>query len=225
MSDVLGAAASGGMLMLIGLLILVFLKQINLVTGSAIRFLIRMALLTFAAGAVYLAAGALVFHHMCQDLESAANYQTFFRTAYLERVYDDMQHPAWHDVLTGIFVYTAHGLGALMLGQYASAGIVTAWGMTCGALCLFASGMKRLFKSAQEDEMTILVCLPCSVFFFLPGWAPILLFLLGFLFFLVSKRIPPRERRPFPRISAILYSVSCLLSACVTAALAMGRIA
>ena len=213
------------MLMMIGILILVFLRELRLLSSESLRRIISIYGLTAAVGALYFLAGALLRQATYQDVESAAAFDVFFSSGYLRRVYDLLSHPAWDGVLTGAFIYASHAIGALLLGQYLFGGWVLAWGLTGLSMCFIEAGLRKIFgRQAAKDGVFLLFCAPGAVFLFLPGWPPTAMLAAALALYFLSGRITERKRT-LPRAGyGLILAFLSLLSASVTAALVLGRI-
>lgn len=226
MGEWLGMIAGGGMLILIGTLMLLFLHQLHLLPMERVRRILSAFVLTAAIGMLYFLAGALIRQAACQDAKSPAAYNAFFRAGYLLQMYDLLAQPAWRGVLTGAFAYAAHGVGKLLLGQYLAAGAALSWGLTWLSVCFARAGLRKAYgEQAARDGAFLLLCAPGAVFFFLPGWPPLALLLCSFAFYLLAALRAKGKKNMLPRTAFWLILVFLsVLSAAVTAALALGRI-
>ena len=225
MSGWLGALAGGGMLILICVLVFAFLRQIGRVGQGFAQTAGRVAAAVLSAGVVFFGLGALLQQVIFQNLESAADYPVYFHTEYLSRVYEAVQEPRWLGPLTGVFVFAAHGLGRVLFEQVTLASIVLSWGMTMIAAGLVFCRLRGIWPSrAAWRGVFLLLCLPGSVFFFLPGWPPMALLLVAALFFFLGKKLPAGQVRLSDAGYFTILSVSALLSSFVMAALVLGRL-
>ncbi|MBQ9264811.1 MAG: hypothetical protein IJ189_11485 [Clostridia bacterium] len=225
MAGLLGALAGGGMLMLSGILFFAFLLEVGAVDRAACRCFLRLTLTTVSVGCLYFLFGALVHQVLRYDLADAADYTHFFRNDALVRAYEGLEQPGREGFLTHIFVLLGHGVGRLLLGQYASGGWVTAWGMTCLALCLLYARLRAWMDEEVAGKAAfMLLCLPGSVFFFLPGWPPLALLLLALIFYFAGKGLPVRLFQVHPVVGQVIAVICMLSSACVTAALAISQV-
>lgn len=227
MNGLLGTLAGGGMLVFIGVLVLLALRRAGLVTSAGTaRDLLWCAGVTLAVGALYFLSGLLLHFAVFQELPEAGDYTGIFRSGYLSRVYDALEKPSFFGPLTGLFVYLGHAAGKLMFSQYHAGGLAAAWGMTLAASCLFYFRLQgSCGRTAARDAVFFLLALPCGVFFFLPGWGPVLFLIAALLFFFAGKRLcfgKPANRRG---AYWAFLGVSGILSAFLTSLLALGRIA
>lgn len=224
MGNILGGIAGGGMLILIGVLVLLFLHQVSLLPEALLRRIARTCGLTLGAGILYLLAGLLLDLALFQE-DAVPEISAVFSNGYLDRVYAMLEQPSWQGPLTGAFVWAAHGLGRLLQEQYRFAALALAWALTCASACLIRERIRAVWGEAWAREgMFLLLCLPGAVFFFLPGFPPLLLFLFSLLFFFAGKRLGGRDVRPVRGSAFLAVLTGCaVLSAFITAALVLRK--
>ena len=216
MADFLGFAASAGMLALIGCLAALFLRETGALSPRALKNLLHAFLMAAGVGAAYFLVAALICQLHRQEIGSPALIAQIFSGACTKRVFEAIQSPAWIGPLSTPFVYAAHGLGALLFGQYELAGIALAFLMTVlsGTLLLGRLGA-LLGEKRARDLLFLLLCLPFGVFLFLPGWPPLLLLIGSIAFSLLGRRIAPRKEKSQPPAYGLILALSTVLSAFV----------
>lgn len=214
MAEFLGFAASAGMLSLIGCLIALFLKEAGALRARTVQTLLHCFLMAAGVGTAYFLTAALICHMSRQEIASPALISRIFSGQKTQRVFSALSEPAWTGPLSGPFVYIAHLLGKVLFGQYELAGLALAFTLTVIGLTLITVRLGALLGALAAKELSfLLLCLPGGVFFFLPGFMPLTLFLLAVTFFLLGKRIPaPEKRSRIPAYSLIL-TVSMVFSA------------
>ena len=221
MAGLLGFLAGAGMMVLIGVLVLAFCRQMAWITADTARKIGKTFAFSALCGVCYLLFAALVRQVMQQNVESAADYSGILQSAYLNRVYAAVENPQWMGFATGVFIYAAHALGTLMLGQYLPAALALSFCMTGAACCLIQCRCEKCFGESFAKSMVFLIlCLPGAVYSFLPGCAAVYLLVFSILFHVFGKRIPQKQPKPVP---VMVHVLLLLASAAVTAALAMGR--
>lgn len=225
MGDELGALAGGGMLLLIGLLIWAFLREMGWVSGDKLRWLGRCFLMVLGAGLTYRAVGALIYFVIYGPVGNATEYTVIFRSKGLEEMYIALCNPAWHGLLRGLFAYLGHGIGSVLFGEYLLGGELLAFGCTFAGSALLISRMKRLWGEKTGEELGFLMlCLPFGVFLFLPGWGPIAFLLGAALFHQLGRWLPERQWALPSWLYGVMLSVSSIFSAGMVYALATGKL-
>lgn len=225
MDGILGALAGGGMLVLIGLLAAVFFMEMGWLSGEKGKWLGRCFLTVLSACILHRLLGAL-FYFLFYGLDgNAAEYQKIFRSPMLEKVYALLQAPRWDGWLTGLFAYLGHGLGKMLFGQLALGGEVLAFLCTFSAYALVTARLQHLFGKKTGDQMAfLLLCLPFSVFFFLPGWAPLMLLRGALIFYFAGRLLPEREIFISSVVHYLMIGLLSMLSAVMVFSLATGRL-
>ena len=136
MGEFLGALAGGGMLLLVGLLILRFLREIGAVRAEACRALLRTAGMALLTGAVYWLAGALLSRVLRGTLESAAAPEQIFSGPAFQRMLYALEYPEWTGPLSGLFAHLGHAVGAALFGRYVLGGVVLCFLCVMASACL-----------------------------------------------------------------------------------------
>lgn len=225
MGAFLGALAGGGMLLLIGALMAVFFKQMGWLRQEGIRLLLRGALITGATGCVYWLSGALISQTVYGGLESVADPAGIFRGPYVQDMLEALKEPGGQDVISGVFAYLGHGLGAVLLGQFILGGMLLAFLCVLGGVTLVMARARKLWGQACAEALAWLILwLPFGVFLFLPGWPPLAFLLIAMGFFILGKKEKPRQIVCGSSAFKILWTVCVLVSMAVTAAVALGKI-
>ena len=225
MGGLLGWLAGCGMLMLIGILLLLFLRDIHVLPGALAKAIAVTGLQALAVGMLYLFACMLLRQAMYQDVESAEDFARFIPGGYWQEMAGLLKSPAWRRPLTSLFAYSGHFLGNILFGQYLSAGWALAFLLTIlSAVLVFIRLRACIGGEGAAQCVFLLLCLPSSVFCFLPGWPPMAALLIACLFFFLGRLIPRRAVvLPRPVYIAAL-AASGVLSAFSVAALTLGRI-
>lgn len=225
MGGLLGWLAGCGMLTLIGILLLLFLRDIHALPAKAVRDIAVIGLMTMAAGLMYLLSCALLRQAVFQDVENPGDLTQFIPGAYWRETAELLKNPSWKGVLTGLFVYGGHFLGKALFQQYLAGGCCLSFLLTIlSAGLIYARLLRCIGEQGAKDCVFLLLTLPSSVFCFLPGWPPLAALLLACLFFFLGKLIPGRQAA-IPRAAYIVsVSFNAVLSAFAVAALALGRI-
>lgn len=227
MSEVLGVLAGSGMLLLVFVLVVAFLRQIGLLTEEKCRQLGRISLMVSLCGLFYWGLGALICQVLYESLDSAAKIRQIFGTPYLQRMYDALETPVWIGPLSTPFVFLGYITGKILFGQFLLGGLCWAFLLTLLGVWLFYRRLSVLQgKKMAEDAAFLLLCLPGSVYFFLPGWAPVFLALAAGAFFIAAGKKPAKRTLSYsPTGYAVLLALSGMLSAAVTAMVVMGSVA
>ena len=224
MGGALGALAGGGMLLLVGWLICAFGHEMGWLSRDKCRWLGRCFLIFLFACIIYRLIGALLYFAFYGPVGDLTEYNVIFRTLGLEKMYELLKNPQWEGLLTGLFAYLGHGIGKMLFGQYLLGGEVAAF------LCTFAGGglllarLQHIFgKKTGEEVLFLFLCLPFSVFLFLPGWAPIVFFFFGLVCYFPGKLLPKRRMAIPSSVLSLLIALFSLLSAAFVYGLATGR--
>ena len=217
MGDFLGLAAGIGMLLLIGLILFAFLRQLHWISDEKAKSVLRCALMCLGMGTCYYLGAALLCAIQLRELHSAVRLSEVFTGEKIQIVLDALDHPVWTGPLSGLFVYAARLLGKVFFSQYQFAGVAFSFLLSTVACCMVYFASLSFFdeKTAQNTAFLSL-CLPGSVFFFLPGAGPILYAFIGLALLLLSKLLKVRRNGSLPFYNVIL-SFSMLLSSFVTA--------
>ncbi len=230
MGEFLGLLAGIGMLLLIGLLIGRFFRDMGWMSRETGQMNGRSTGMILGVGAAYWLLGALIHGMMYGELSGAALRQVFCGP-YTQEMFEIVKQPVSAGPAAFLFALFGHALGSLLFGQYELSAVVTALLMTDAAACLLTAWMAD-WRGEKEAERTVflLLCLPGAVFLFLPGWAPVILLVVSLAFFLAGKRLFPKDAAPapVPFLSSPAYdALLCLcafFSALTTACAALGWI-
>lgn len=223
MAELIGAMGSAGMLALIGLLILSFLKKIGAVSREWARAAVRVTLWTLCAGAGY-----FLFLLLCRQTVYGDLTLDVFRAlggGYIRGALDGLERPSFMMPLTLIMSWCGHLLGQVLFGQRRLAGFFLSFLCTAAAALIFRARVKKVFgEQAAEDGCFLLLCDPCAVFFFFPCGVPLALLGICIAFSLATRRVKPRavaySRSAYGWVQAIFVT----LSAAVACGVALGRI-
>lgn len=192
MGGFLGALAGGGMLLLIGALLFTFLQRIGAMGKGQLRRLGVAAGMTLGAGMLYWLLGGLFYAVLREPAAELSDIRQIFRGAGLDKMYAALESPSYYGVLSGLFAYLGHGLGRLLFGRYLLGGVSLAAGMTLAAVCLVMSRLSAILGEERgRDGAFLLLCLPGAVYFFLPGWPSMALFIGAMAFYFLGRKIPP----------------------------------
>lgn len=225
MDGVFGALAGGGMLILIGLLIGYFMVDMGWLSREKAKWMGRCFLTVLGACVIYRLAGALIYFIFYGPVGNVTEYQIIFRSPGLEKIYALLQLPRWEGLLTGLFAYLGYGLGSVLFGQYALGGEVLAFLCTLTGFTLLTARLQGLFGRKTGEQMAFLMlCMPFSVFFFLPGWAPLGFLLGAAAIYFLGKLLPAKEFVIPEAAFCLLVGLLSMLSAAMVYALAMGRL-
>ncbi len=224
MADLLGFLAGTGMLALVGTLVITFLRQMGWLRKDTSLLLKRSAGMACGAGVMYLALALLCRLAAYGEIKEALSLGILFRGPYMTRMLPALGNPAGVGPVSLVFAWLSRLAGGLLFGQFEFCGIALAWCMTAASLFLV---QKRIGKLADgqtaRDAAFLLLCLPGSVFFLLPGWMPMALLACAIAFFLLGKRL-----RTWIRLSPVAYgwllTALAVLSAAVTVCAAEGRL-
>ena len=225
MDSFLGLLAGVGMLALIGILFVSFLRQIGVMKSGQVRLAARCAGIAFGAGVGYWLVGALVDQVIYNNLASISQIDAIFRGPYLQKMFSSLAAPEWFAPLSGLFCFLSHGLGRLLFGQYILAGMVLSWMLTYLSVCLLSARLQSMWdEKTAENTVFFLLCFPGALFFFLPGWASLALFLASVGFFFLGKRFRVSKPAVNDTMYAILLCISSVLSAMVVTGAVYGRL-
>ena len=232
MGDFWGALAGIGMLALIGALFVRFLREMGWMRRETARMLLRVTAGTGGVFAVLMLAAFLIRRTLYGAPASLFQVGQIFTGPAVQRMLDALEHfPGSVGPIGFLFACLGRALGTLLFGQYRLGGMVLAFLMTDAGACLLYAPLSARWSPAYAGRAVfLLLCLPGSVFLFLPGWAPMLFFGAALTLFLAERlwlkdRFPPA---PAPLLSPPLYDgllcLCALLSAMVTACAAQGWI-
>ncbi len=225
MAEFLGMAASVGMLALIAALLFTYLIRAGAVKKQTAKSLAVSALTVLGMGTAYFLTAALICHMNRQEISSPALIAQIFPGEKTQRVFAALASPVWTGPLSGLFVYAAHALGALLFGQYALAGLALAYLLTTVSIILVQNRSEALAGEKAGGQIAfLLLFLPGSVFFFLPGWTPMALLLASLLYYFALKKAKGREMAAgLPAYGPVL-SLTGVFSAFALTAAVMGWI-
>ncbi len=231
MGDFLGLLAGSGMLALIGALFGRFLMEMGWMRRETCRLLLRVTGMTLGVGAAYWLSGALIHATLLGGLGGAPVIRQVFGGPYTQTMFETVREAWITPPPTFFFVLISHAMGTLLFGQYDFAAVATAFLLTDCAVCLLYAWISgRWGEKGAERTVFLLLCLPGSVFLFLPGWTPVLRLLVSLALFLWGRWLGAKEVHPAPVLflSAAAYDallcLCALFSALVTACAALGRI-
>ena len=226
MDELLGALAGIGMLLLIGALFCRFLREMGWMRRETGRLVSRITGMTLGVGAAYWLLGALIHWTLFGSLTSVAAVRQVFIGPYIQGMFDALIWRAGGiGPINGIFAFCGRALGTLLFGQYALGGMALAFLLTDGAACLLCMGLTGLWEERDaERAVFLLLCLPGGVFLFLPGWAPMLLFVVSVWVLVLGKQLGRAGRFLPVATYDVLLCLSAFFSALVTACAALGRI-
>ena len=140
-------------------------------------------------------------------------------------MYRLLEAPAWQGILTGAFAYLGHGLGSLVFGQHLLGGEALAFLCAFFGTLLIRLRLEGMIgEKGGEQGAFLMLCLPLSVFLFLPGWGPLAYLLGAGGFFLAGKRLPRREWALPSGLYGGLLAVCAVLSAAMVYCLAAGKL-
>ena len=226
MAKLVGSAAGLGMLVLIGVLLFAFLRQIGAMRQETARQIGRTAAAVLFAACMEWLTAALIFRVTHGNLESAADLTVIFHGPSFRQMHSALQDPAAVSWPIRLLAYPGHALGKALFDQYLLGGVVLALILAvCGA-CLITARVNRILgRSWAEDGLLLLICLPCTPLVLLPGWASWAAFLASLLFYFLGKRIRARTIRPLSRsLLAGLISLGAMLSCAVISGMTYGWI-
>lgn len=225
MSWAVGALGGVGMLALIGLLILAFLRKAGLLKGETVRTMLRCACMTALVGAGYFLFALLIRFTVYGAFEAGQDIGQALGGPYFHEALNALSAPAFSYPVTGVFAAVAHFLGGILFRQYRLTGFALAYLMTTAALWLLTVRLKTIWnEQAAENAAFLLLCLPGSAFFFLPCGVPLVFLLAGLIFFFLGRKIPPCAFSLSHRGYTALLTVCLCLSAAVICGMADGRI-
>ena len=225
MAEILGFMAGAGMLALVGALIVVFLRQMGWVSRDAARLWGRCAVLVCGAGALYAGTALVYYLAVYGKLEGELTLDVVFRSPYLRAMLSALESPQGVGPISTVFAWLGFALGKVFFGQFVFCGIVLAWGMTMTSLFLMQLRLRKIADGlTARDAAFLLLCLPGSVFFLLPGAAPLCLLICAVAFYLAGNRIKAWKIRLSPIAYGWALSMCGVLSAAVVICLAEGKL-
>ena len=225
MAEILGFFAGMGMLALVGALIVLFLREMGWMTRDGARLLGRSATMACGAGSMYLLLALLYHMAIYGKLEGALELGVLFHGPYLNAMLSALIQPSGVGAISLAFAWLGRALGGALFYQPIFCGLALAWGMTAASLFLLQTRLRTMTHDAiANDAAFLLLCLPGSVFFFLPGFAPLVLLLCAILIYLLGKRIKPRKLSFSLGKHGGIITLFALLSAAVTICAAEGKI-
>ena len=225
MAEILGFLAGIGMLALIGELIVVFLRQMGWISRGTVRLLGRSAGMVCGAGALYLGTAIIFELAVYGRLEGELTLDTVFHGPYVRAMLSALKEPQGVGPVSMVFAWLGFAFGKVLFGQFAFCGIVLAWLMTMSSLFLFQLRLRKIADdSIARDAAFLLLCLPGSVFFLLPGAAPLCLLICAVFFYLFGNRIKSWKIRLSPMAYGGALALCAVLSAAVVICLAEGRL-
>ncbi len=225
MAEILGFLAGAGMLALVGALIAVFLRQMGWISSGTAHLLSRSAGMVCGAGVLYLGTALIFVLAVYGRIEEELTLDTVFHGPYIRSMLSALEEPRGVGPVSAVFAWLGHVFGKVFFEEFMFCGIVLAWVMTMGSLFLFQLRLRMIADDTQaRDAAFLLLCLPGSVFFLLPGAAPLCLLTCAVLFYLFGKRLKPWKKRLSPTGFGWLLSVCSVLSAAVVICLAEGRL-
>ena len=225
MADILGFLASCGMIALVFVLAALFLRQMGWIRENTIRLLGRCSVMTCTAGILYLALTLLFQLTIYGKIESGLTLNVLFRGPYMNSMLAALNFPRGVGPISLLFATLSYAVASLLFGQQTFCGVCLAWVMTSVSLCLIQSRFQAIADDkAARDVSFLLLCLPGSLFFLLPGCAPVCLLVFSIAFYFLGKRIPRGKLRFSPAGYGWLIAMSAILSSAVTICAAEGRI-
>lgn len=225
MAELLGFLAGGAMLALVGALVIAFLRQMGWLRRDESLLLGRTAGMVCGAGVMYLAMALLCRLAVFGKIEGAISLDLLFRGPYMSRMLPALGNPTGVGPVSLAFAWLSRLAGGLLFGQYEFCGIALAWCMTIASLFLVQMRIGKLADGQRaRDAAFLLLCLPGSVFFLLPGWAPIALLACAIGFFLLGKRLHGGKLRLSPVAWGWILTILAVLSAALTVCAAEGRL-
>ena len=225
MGGAVGALAGGGMLLLIVLLVGAFCREMGWLKEKRMGRLLKCLASVMGACIVYRLAGALMHFVTYGPTGDVTEYHIIFLTRELTEMYRALNAPFFPGLLRGVFVYAAHGLGKVLFDQYLLAGEVLAFACVFSGTALIQARLDGLIGEKGADQAGFLaLCLPVSVFLFLPGWGPVAYVLFALAFFILGRWLPRREYAlPEPGYG-LLLALSSVLAAVMVYCLVTGRL-
>ena len=157
MAEFLGMAASVGMLALIAALLFTFLIRAGAVKKQTAKSLAVSALTVLGMGTAYFLTAALICHMNRQEIGSPALIVQIFPGEKTQRFFAALASPVWTGPLSGLFVYAAHALGALLFGQYALAGLALAYLLTTVSIILVQKRSEALAGEKAGGQIAFLL--------------------------------------------------------------------
>lgn len=225
MAELLGFLAGAGMIALVSVLVVAFLRQMGWIQRDAVRLLSHSAALVCLAGAAYLLLALLCRLATYGKIEGKLQLFSLFHGAYMSRMLPALGNPAGVGPVSLAFAWLSHLLGRVLFGQYTFAGVLLAWGIAAASLYLTQLRLRKLTDDkTARDIVFLLLFLPGSVFFLLPGAAPVCLLAVAVLFYVLTCHAKSWKLRFSPTGYGWLLTVCTLLSAAVTVCAAEGRL-
>ena len=225
MADIFGFLAGGGMTALVLILVALFLKQMGWMRENTLCLFGRCAVMSCMAGVMYLSLALLYHLSIYGKLEGSLTLNALFRGPYMSGMLEAVRAPGSVGPISLIFAALSFLMGSLLFGQYTFCGVCLAWVMTSFSLCLIQARIREMAdEKTALDASFLLLCLPGSLFFLLPGCAPICLLFFSAAFYFLGKRLKGWK----PRFSSVGYGwligLCGILSSAVTVCAAEGRI-
>lgn len=225
MADILGFLAGCGMIVMVFILAALFLRQMGWIREDTLHMIGRCALMTCAAGILHLSLALLFQLTVYGKIEDALALNVLFRGSYMNRMFVAMSAPGGVGLVSMVFAALSYFMGSLLFGQYAFCGVCLAWAMTSASLCLIQARIQKITDDrTAQDASFLLLCLPGSLFFLIPGFAPVCLLACSIAFYLLGKRFHKWKLRFTPAAYGWLIAVCSILSSAVTVCAAQGRI-
>ena len=221
----LGFLAGLGMVALVAALILRFLRQMGLLKSAQVRLIARCLGGTAAAGTLYLLFAMVYVRVTRGALVGLLDLGGLFQGPYLRRMMLALSQPEALDPVSSLFAFLGRTLGKAFFGQSALTGLLLAWGLSAAGLGLIQARLTSLTgKENSAQHAFLLLCLPGSVFFLLPGWPCLMLFAGGLLFYWLGKRAKGMRFHLPDTVYEWLVGVSAVMSAAVTVGAIHGRL-
>lgn len=225
MADILGFLAGCGMVALVFSLAAVFLRQMSWIRESTLRMLGRCVVMTGSVGLLNLSLALLFQFSIYGKIENTLTLNLLFHGPYMNSMLAALSAPGGVGPISLLFAALSFSMGSLLFGQYAFCGLCLAWAMTSVSVCLIQARIrKKNDEKTAQDVAFLLLCLPGSLFFLLPGCAPVCLLLLSIAFYFLGKRIKNWKLRFSTAGYGWLIAVCSIFSSAVTICAASGRI-
>lgn len=225
MGDFLGLLAGCGMLILIGVLIVAFLRQIGVLRPKTCGIVGESALTVLAIGCAYWAVGALINQIKFNNLDSIAHMEAFFRGEYAQRMFRALSQPEWVGPLSGLSAWAGHLLGKVLFGNSILGGLMFSWFLTFLGVVLLRLRLTAVWdEKTAKDAVFLLLCLPGAVFFYLPGWLSVAFLGAALLFFFVGKRIGNHRMTYASPAYGWILAVSSIFSTAVVTGCVLGKL-
>lgn len=225
MAEILGFLSGTGILALVGALIVAFLGQMGWVRRDTARLWGRSAVMVCGAGALYFGCALVFGLSVYGKIEGALTLDAVFRGPYLRSMLAALESPQGVGPVSTVFAWLGFALGKVLFGQFVFCGIALAWLMTVTGLFLLQLRLWTIANgSTARDAAFLLLCLPGSVFFLLPGAAPLCLLICAVVFYLFGNRIKSWKIRLSPSAYGGALALCAVLSAAVVIGLAEGKL-